>query len=572
MKKLIFAVSLLVALVGQSRAMTAALTTPIYSGPISSTQTINVDMNAARVDFMSVTAAYSSDTLVSASFIDGSKSTGTITPKTVTAFSALASSDTLTISTNSALVATQGSLTVTISSNGAIGAGGANILTGSTITVNGYQLTPGNQWTIGASSNSTAVSLAAAFNNVSGITATGPTNGGATITLTCTIGGAFCNSYRITTSTVAVTFSTTGVSNLFTGGNDNPSFTISDPARVIVFSQGTQWFQNTYSSNTAISVVNAINAYGNFLTASTTTATIVTIQAVKKSLTGNQFALTSSTPALTVGSGNFIGGQNAASFTLQGITKTAGIDWAVGTSSVTASTAIVSAINSDPYLSTIVIATTSITCPGCGIVYATSTVLGVNAWNLISSSTSTLLVGGFSGGGASAVTTANSSLVLPSHGFATGTQVYLATTTATSTPPGLLFIGTTYYAVVLDANDIQLSSSLANATAIPAVVVVISTQTVNGGGAFKLMPLGLTQPMLLTWNASDDNSNFNPLTLPNNVTPATITVSTSAAASSSYWDFGQINARYLQLKVQGPTSGAFNLTVTPYGKSQANGY
>lgn len=565
MKKIILSVSLLVALVGKSHALTTAYTSPLYNGPISSTQTINFDLNANRVDFLSVTAAYSSTTLATDSFTDGSKSTGTISPKTISALSAVASSDTITVSTNSALAATQGTQSILVSSNG------ATALLNSTITINSSQIFSGVHFTVGASSNTTAQSIAAAINSfIPNVTASVVPVGGGTVTITCANVGSFCNTYTIKTSTIALLTSTGTVAGMFTGGNDNSSFTITDPRRTFIFTQGVQWTAQAQSSNTAVSIINALNQFPFFFVASTSTSNTVLIQRFTKERVGNLFTLAASTGALTVGSTNFIGGQDAASFTLQGITKTAGIDWIVGVSSVTASTSIVTAINSDPFLSTIVIATTSVTCPGCGIVYTTSTVVGVNAWNLVSSSTSSLIVTGFSGGSASNVTTSNNSLNLASHGLANGTQVLFAK--SAGTPPGTLISGTTYFAVVLDGNNIQLSTTLANATATPAVVVGISTQAVNGGGAFTLTPLAINSPMILTWNASDDGFNFNPLLLPNAVTVSAVTVQTTSAASSTYWDFGQINARILQLKIQGPATGAFTLTVTPYGKSQANGY
>lgn len=579
MKKILLALSFLGSLCGSAQAMSIANTSPLFSGVTSSSQNVIMDLNAQKIDFLSMTAAYSSATLSVSAFTDGSKSTATISPKTITLLTPLASSDTLSISNNAALVATQGSISVLVSTASQLATGG---IIGSTLTINGVKILGGTAFTVGASTNATAINVAAAINAlVPNVVAAVAPVGGGTVTITCVNSGSFCNSYTVASSTIAIS---TAAGTSFSGGNDNPSFTITAPSVYIpsqgdyiapmtfTFVQGVNWFQNAFSSNTAISIAQAIDVTSTFV-ASTVTTTSVLIQPAITGSSGNSFTLVSSTGALPAGTANFIGGQDAASFTIQGITKVANIDWAVGTSSVTASTAIVSAINADPFLSTIIVATTSVTCPNnCGVVFATSTALGINNWSLNSSATAALLVSSnqFVGGSTTSVTTSNNSLFLPAHGLATGTPILLTTTAGT--PPGTLAAATTYYAVVLDANDVKLATTSALATATPPVTVGISSQTANGGGSFRLSPLAIVGVLQLSWAASDDDIHFNTLTLPTNVTVSSVTFLPTAAANSTYWDFGQLNARYLELIIGGPTAGAYSLTVTPYGKSQGNGY
>lgn len=452
MKKIILAVSLLVAIVGQSHAMTAALTSPIYSGPISSTQTINVDLNAARVDFLSVTASYSSATLSASAFTDGALSSVNITVNSTTTLAGVASTDFVNVLTTNGLTAAQ-------------------------ITINGNPI--------------------------------------------------YNNGWRV-----------------------------------------------NFASFTAIDIVTEVNAQPGYgVTASTSTSTQVKLTCIQTGTFCNNFTLAIvGTSSLTVTGATFSGGTDAGVLVVNGQRFIAGVNYALGTTAVTA-TNIAAAMNANSVLSGIVISTAP---NGSAILYSTATTIGINNYSVTISTPGnhpvglTLSSNVYTGGSASAVQTSNNSLNLPSHGLANGTQVLFAK--SAGTPPGVLISGTTYFAVVLDANDVQLASTLANATATPAVIVGISTQTTNGGGSFTLSPLAIASPLLLTWNASDDGVNFNPLTLPNNVTPTTITVAVTSGQASTYWDFGQINARYLQLKAQGPTAGAFNLTVTPYGKSQANGY
>jgi hypothetical protein len=573
MKRLIAAVSLLGSLAAVGHAMTPSLTTPIYNGVIASSQNVIVDMNAARIDYMSLTASYSSATLSTSTFVDGAKSSVNITLGSTSSYVSLGSSDTLTVSTNSALFATAGTISVNVSS------AGPGPLTFSTLTINGVNIFPGTA-VIVVSSTSYATWISTTINaTVPNVTAAVVPLGGSTFTITCVNPGSFCNTYKVTSSTPALAVvDSTGTTTLgpafFYNGADNGNFTISGPGFSKLYSEDVEWNADElgYSSNTAVSIANAINAnQASLLTASTLTATTVLIVADNTGIVGNQYTLASSTGALTVGKATFIGGQAPASIAINGVTKTAGVNWTIGLSSVTASTGLVVAINSDPVLSTIIIATTNVTCPGCGIVYATATANGINNYP-VTPSTGTIIVSStnFTGGGVSAVNTSNNSLLLPSHGFATGTAVTFTTTAGT--PPGKLFSGTNYFVVALDANDIQLASSYANATAVPPVVIGISTQTINGGGTFTVGPLAINGALGLSWYSSDDAVNYNVLMLPNNVTVSTVSFAPSAAAASTYWDFGQVNARYLELKIAGPTAGDYNLTVTPYGKSLANGY
>lgn len=454
MKKLLLAAAILPTLFTSGHAATVSLTSPIFSGIVSTTQTVVLDMNAAKIDYLSLTAAYSSATLNAATLSDGAKSTATITVGNLASMSAQASSTTIIISSNPATL-------------------------------------------------------------------------GATITFI-------------------------------------------DRARTITLQEGVQWFRDVnFSSNTALSIANAFNPYPFILIASTSSSSSVLVAASHKEF-NNLFTISASTVAIRFSTGTFVGGQNAATLTINGVTKTANVDWTVAASSALTAINIMNAINADTSLNTIIVATATSACPGCGIVYTTSTALGVNNWS-IQSSTPSLAVPAsnqFSGGIVSQVLSGGI-LNLPLHGFGAGTPL-LFTTTA-GTPPGTLIANTTYYPVIVDTNNIKLATTQANALANPPVVLAISTQTANGGGIFKLTPPLIAGILSVQLKASDDGINYNGLVLPNNVTVSSVTLIATGAATSTYWDLGQINARYIQFVIGGPTFGGYNLLITPYGKSFANG-
>lgn len=556
MKKILLTLAAIGALSMSAQAMTIVNTTPVYNGTVASTQTVIIDMNAGRTDYLSVTASYSTATLSNSNFTDGAKSTATIVVVSTQPLVAVSATDTITISTNSGLAAANGSDSINVAANGSV--------SGSTLTIAGTKFIAGVTYVVGVSSNATAINLASIIPAlVPNVTATVSPVGGSSVTLTCLTAGSFCNSYTVAFAGSGIT--TTGAN--FTGGQDNASFTIGTPVGSYTFTQGQQWTVQLQSSNTAVSATNGINATPIIVTASTSSATTILLTVDLSGTTGNAFTLSASTAALSIGNAKFTGGQDPAVLCIQGTCGTAGISFAVGTPTGTVVN-IQNWINASPTLSQIIISTQVGT---TDIVNATATVIGANPYS-ITSSTPVIKVSGFSAGGVSAINLATDIISVPSNGFADGTQVLFTSNTAQSTAPTGLISGTTYFVIMLDANNIQLATTLGNSTGTIPVPINITAQAANGGGSFTLTPLPLAGGLTLQWLASDDCSHYNTLTLPNNVTVSTVTFTTASAATSSYWDFGQLNPRCLELLIGGPITGNYNLTVTPYGKSQANGY
>ena len=118
---------------------------------------------------------------------------------------------------------------------------------------------------------------------------------------------------------------------------------------------------------------------------------------------------------------------------------------------------------------------------------------------------------------ASAVTTGTEKITMSSHTFQTGDTVQVATS---DTIPTGLAINTTYYVIDSGTNDIQLATTLANATAGTAINitgqgagnhtitnVVIATQDVHIMQAFEKVFIFRSGARPLVWNGSMTDTN-----------------------------------------------------------------
>lgn len=224
----------------------------------------------------------------------------------------------------------------------------------------------------------------------------------------------------------------------------------------------------------------------------------------------------------------------------------------VGTSTGTAKV-ISDAIMANSSLNTII--ASSWTGTTTGVVYATAATVGVNAYSVTSSSWAALTPSNFafSGGAASDVST-DDSFTQTSHGFNTGLKVLFQKTSGTD-PTGLTS-GTTYYVIKVNDNSYKLASSSTNAVAGTAVDITALT----GSGSFGNTPLALVAGSAgCKWQASNDSV----VSTWKDVNTSSVTYT---AAGTTFWDFGQFNAKYLRLNCVGPTSGAILWNVTVYGK------
>lgn len=553
MKRLIIGVAALLTSVLPTMAAEVAYNQPLVNQVVTSTTPFTLDLNAYGVDAISFQVTAASATPATKTFSDGKQSTGTITVTTVGALSAQSSSDTITVINNGGLVAAAGTNSITISSNGTTG-----ILSGSTLTVVGFPLYPGTHWTIGASSNSTASSIASAINQyVPNVLAALTTPTGGAVTLTCRQTGVFCNSYRITTSTTAIVFSTSGVSNLMTGGADNASINVNG----IVLYQGDAWAKQDTSSNTAISIATAIDNLVAY-TASTNSTTGVIIKVVPVGSYANAYTLTTSTDALRAKAATFKEGQDNAYLSVNGTILTQGSQWTAGVTSALTAASIGTALNTAfPGL------ITSTAPTGTSVVFSTGIIsLTSNNYSWTSSTSAALSVSntGLFGGSVASYVLNGTSLAITSHGYATGEALLLTTGTISITN---LTNQTTYFAIAVNANTIGLATT--NAGALAGTAIVLASTSTTGAHTFTLAPLALAGVMPFTWSVSNDGVTFStPTVTATNVTIPINYLATPWSAIYGY-DFGNINYRYLRLTVSGPStagSGGLNTVVTGYGK------
>lgn len=320
--------------------------------------------------------------------------------------------------------------------------------------------------------------------------------------------------------------------------------------------KGDLWSATSSSATTAANICSAINNYGatnTTFSASTTSAGVCTITTISSGTFSNTYTLTSSSQAaLSAGGATFSGGQNHGFLVINGTTLVEGTDFTAVTSSHVTAGNIKNAINANATLSAIVVAATSTT---LGVVSATSTNVGSSTnygWFSNNNSTITMSNHGLYGGTDSDV--ASNVFTKASHGLTTALPVLFTTTSGT--PPQNLVAGTTYYAIKVTANTFKLATSAANAIAGTAITI----STVTGSGTFALTPLGITGTPSFKWQGSNDNTNWN------DVSVSSVTMSSLAAASTT-WDFGSINYRYIRLNVLAPTTGGISLVVTGIGKS-----
>lgn len=442
-------------------------------------------------------------------------------------------------------------------------AGGINPVT---ITINnGTQnlaFTYGINWpSSGTTTTSNAMSLAGAINGVGGISATSV---GAVVYATSTLSGTFANSFTLVTSSVAVV---TVSSSNFSGGLNRSLLNAYFSINGVNYRNGYQWsdISNT-STGTIASILGFINGVstataqcgmglGN-LTATWSGQTITLTQAIACSA-GNAVTLAvSSGSGMTVGGSTFTGGQDNASFVLGGITFQYPTNWNLGASSTTTTTAlsIAAAINANSITGTVISATNT-----AAVVFATSTADGVLQNYSLTSSTVALAVSGFTGGLNPAYSSGTATIAIASHGFTTALPVLFST-------GGVSIAGltnqTTYYVIVIDANDIQLASSSSNALAGTGITITSKDNTASKHTS-TLAPLSWTQgPASALWQVSNDGVNWaNYSTTAFGVAVGSNTFLAVNPSTTTVQDFGSVDYNYIRYNVTGPTQGALVLKV-----------
>lgn len=451
--------------------------------------------------------------------------------------------------------------------------GGLNrALQAASITFNGVPYINGDQWNDQSNtSTGTAANVGQFMNTLNGITATAATAIGATASTSVVV-----NSTSGLTA-AKITLSGTGVVNLLNGTNWTAVNTTTGTAAALstacnLFTSVTGIIcSNASNSSTvfATATVRGISGNSYFITSSTPSAissatflggtadtfgsTVFSTATVAGSA-GNSFTLASSNAGMTVAKPTFTNGQDAATFTLNGIALTAGVNFSTG-STTTDATNLATALNA--------LSPKIVSAQGIGaVVTATSTVTGtVTNYTMSTNQTSNLTLSGATmTGGTTAADTLNSATInLPAHGFTTALPVLYTTGTVAI---GNLAWGTTYFVVVVDSNNVQLSSTSTQAV-LGVGLVISSTNTQTSAHTYTLAPLAFTQGTAAgKWQVSNDGLSFADFsTTAANVSVSTQTFTPVFPSTTTVQDFGLVDYGYMRYQFTPPTQGGIALKV-----------
>ncbi len=156
-----------------------------------------------------------------------------------------------------------------------------------------------------------------------------------------------------------------------------------------------------------------------------------------------------------------------------------------------------------------------------------------------------------------AITMGSANITAAAHGMPLGLPVLLQATAGTV--PGPLAAETTYYAIPVSANIVQLATTSAQAVAGDPILLISSTT--SGTQTYTLAPLAIAGSPVMAFKASNDNAAFVDLA----ISSATAGLYTAGGVSFGR-DLGEFNYRYLRLDVTAPTAGALNIKAVVHTK------
>jgi hypothetical protein len=511
---------------------------------------------------LSAQITFASATIANQTFSDGSQSTGSLTVVSTSAIVALSATDSITVPSTAAILGSPATNQITVISTTG--------LSGVTITLNNgvqnFTYTYGLNWTSTDTINDAASLLATAMNGSAGIVANAVSN---VVYATTTLNSTLSNAYTLSSSSPTVA-SVSGAT--FTGGLNPALLGASFTLGGLQYKRGLHWSDTSGTcSGTANSIATFINSVsttnaqpgqgiGNVI-ATVASGCVINLVTATSGAANNGITLTSTGPngKLTIGTPTFVGGQSNASITINGVTLTNGTSWPTPQSSSTTAnvaSAIVAAIQANSALNAII----NVAATG-SVVNSTSVANGVASNYTTVSSTPAALT--FSNptmtGGKNAAFALNSGVInIPSHGFTKALPVLLTTGGGTIGP---LVNATTYYAVIVDANDIGLSSTSAVAQT-GNYLTITSTAAQTTAHTLTLAPLAFSQGSAAAfWQVSNDGINWATYsTTQANVAVASQTFTVSGS-STVVQDFGPIDYGWLRYNVTAPTQGGLTLSV-----------
>lgn len=155
------------------------------------------------------------------------------------------------------------------------------------------------------------------------------------------------------------------------------------------------------------------------------------------------------------------------------------------------------------------------------------------------------------------ITMGSANLTVASHGYVVGLPVVLST--SAGIVPGPLAGYTTYYAIPVSANVVQLATT--SAQAIAGDPIILLSSTTSGTQTYDLTPIPITGSPSFTFKGSNDNVALVDLA----ISSATAGLYTFGGVSFGR-DLGDFNYRYLRLDVTAPTAGALNIKAVIHTK------
>ena len=309
---------------------------------------------------------------------------------------------------------------------------------------------------------------------------------------------------------------------------------------------GYDWQVGATTALTATNIATIVNKVAGIHASAA--GSVVYATATVAGTAGNAYTLTKvSASGLSLGGATFSGGIDAASIVINGTSLTF---TPVATTTGTAK-AISDAIMANSTLSALFHSTWT-----SSVVYATSTAVGVNAYACTASPSAKLVWAAttFQNGTAGAWALNGTNISKTSHGLGTGLPVLYST--------GVVAISgltnqTTYYAIRVDDNNFKLATSTTNAVA--GTAIVLASTSTTGPHTYTVAPLAAAGTFSFKWQYSNDGSNWLDLSVSSVSFPSPYT------ASSTAWDFGAVNYRYIRVNELAGTAGAWNLVISGYG-------
>ncbi len=330
--------------------------------------------------------------------------------------------------------------------------------------------------------------------------------------------------------------------------------------------EGQDWYAQSTKALTATAIAAALNAKfsGIILSTAPTGSVIVYSTATTAGKAANSLTYETDTTSITVNAASFSGGKDNAFVILDGTKLTFNVEAGVGGTTAATATNLAAAINANATLAAKMVASA-----GGSIVYTTATVVGAAGHYGITSSTSSRVVPSgtaFTGGVESAAPISQSNIAVTAHGMSTGYAIYFSTPTGVSLTP--LVNNATYYIIKVDANNVKLATSRANAMAGTAIVITSSNSTTTSR-TFSLKSANITGSPAYKWRVSNDSTYWVDLSTSTNATGLTVdqvTLGYIFGGTSKAYDLGRIGYRYLRFAVTAPTAGAIWIKNAVIGK------